>query len=172
MTADGDDVWSVARELKAILEDVDRDLGIKADPDRGPTESELVIQLNNKDEVANLYLVVMSLSRVARLDRVLRRRLKDVGAKMIALHGGKIPTPVCRMVDITCPHCGQGLACPVLKGADALVKSDLICPHCLKPLNETDDEKRRRRRRWQKTTYPPRRQSYLQGPHWTSPWKT
>ena len=48
--------------------------------DRGPTESELVVQLNNKDVVANLYLVVMSLSRTTRLDRVLRRRLRDVGA--------------------------------------------------------------------------------------------
>lgn len=144
MTADGDDVWFVARELKAILEDVDRDLGIKADPGRGPTESDLVVQLNNKDEVANLYLVVMSLSRTTRLDRVLRRRLRDVGAKIKALHGGEIPTPVCRMGDITCPHCGRGLAYPVLKGADALVKSDTICPHCLKPLNETDAEKRRR----------------------------
>lgn len=144
MTADGDDVWCVARELKAILEDVDGDLGIKADPGRGLTESELVVQLNNKDEVANLYLVVMSLSRTTRLDRVLRRRLRDMGAKIKALHGGETPTPVCRMGDITCPHCGRGLACPVPKGADALVKSDSICPHCMKPFYETDAEKKRR----------------------------
>lgn len=95
MTADDDGVWNVARELKAILEDVDRDLGIKADPDRGPTESELVIRLNNNDEAAYLHLSVMSLSRTTRLDRVLRRRLRDVGAKMMTLHGGKIPAPVC-----------------------------------------------------------------------------
>ena len=141
MTSDGDDVWYVARELKAILEDVDRDLGIKADLGRGHSESELVVLLNNKVEVAYLYLSVMSLSRTTRLDRVLRRRLRDVGAKMIALHGGEIPAPVRRVDDITCPHCGRRLAIPALKGAD---KRDLICPHCLKPLNETDGEKKRR----------------------------
>lgn len=144
MTADGDDVWSVARELKTILEDVDRGLGINADPGRGLTESELVIQLNNKDEVAYLYPSVMSLSRIARLDRVLRRRLKDVGTKMIALHGGEIPAPVRKTGATPCPHCGRECVCPVLKEADALVKSDPICPHCMKPLNETDGEKKRR----------------------------